>query len=389
MKHSESLATVRILNRYDECHPLRAAWNEIVAAQSAGILDLDVTCTFEWAMTLWRSHLEKTDQRVMILETNGEVACILPLYGFRKTVHGLPCRVAAPLTELYSGRCGFLCRELRAEQFDALFETLHDSAKNWDVFQFSLVDGSPQEAEFLAWQRRSGLQAERIANQTSPYIVLQENWNQHSESLPRKFRHTIRNGEKKMRESGRLQYREFREDANIDFFVDAMLEIERDSWKEAAGTSLTADRKQEIFHTEFLKSAAQTGWLCGHLLLLDEEPVAYINGLLYNGIFSDLKESYKSRYREMSPSHVLKAFVFESLYARSVRLYDFMGVCEEYKMKWTDKTYSRSTYLLYNRTARGWAAQRLGRFNSHSAPAAEHPGAPEESAQFAEGSRST
>jgi CelD/BcsL family acetyltransferase involved in cellulose biosynthesis len=366
MKTLVSPAAARVLSHYDECAPLRDPWNQIVAARSGEILQLDVTCSFEWAMTLWRNHLGKKEQRVLVLEADGEIAGVLPLYQFRKQVHGLPCRAIAPLTELYSGRCGFILRDLGSGQFEALFGAICEAEKNWDVFQFSLVEGSEQHRQFFTWQRKSGLACEEIARQTSPYIVLQESWEQHFASLPKKFRSTIRNGDKRMRERGRLEYREFRQNADIDFFAAAMLEIERDSWKETAGSSLTANRLQETFHTEFLKSALQAGWLSGHLLLLDGEPVAYIYGLLYYGIFSDLKESYKNRYREMSPSHVLKAFAFESLYAHRARLYDFMGVCEDYKMKWTDKTYSRTTYLLYNRTARGWAARRLGRFTGAS-----------------------
>lgn len=368
MKGLLSTTMLRVLTQYDECAPLRASWNAIVAAQSGEILSLDVTCTFEWAMTLWRNHLESKEQRVLVLESDREIAAILPLCNFRKQVHGLPCRAIAPLTELYSGRSGFLLRDPRGEQFETLLGSLCDAEKNWDVFQFTLVDGSAQHREFLAWQARSNLACEEIAKQTSPYIVLQENWDQHFASLPKKFRSTIRNGEKRMREHGRLEYKEFRESADIASFAATMLEIERDSWKESAGTSLTANRLQEAFHTDLLKSALDAGWLSGHLLLLGGEPVAYIYGLLHNGIFSDLKESYKSRYREMSPGHVLKSFAFQSLYSHKARLYDFMGLCEDYKMKWTDKTYSRITYLLFNRTARAWAARGVGRFkgNSHA-----------------------
>lgn len=361
MKTLQSSSVPRVIGSYDACAVLREPWNQIVASQSGDILGLDVTCTFEWAMTLWRNHLERKEQRVLVLESDGEVAAILPLHQFKKQIHGLPCRVIAPFTELYSGRTGFLLRDPSPEQFAALFESLTDSVKDWDVFQFTLVDGSSQQRAFFDWQRGSGLTCEEISKQASPYIVMQENWDQHFASLPKKFRSTIRNGEKRMRDHGQLEYREFRDPSAIRDFAAASLEIEKDSWKEAAGTSLTVNQLQENFHTDFLSSAAENGWLSGHLLLLNNEPVAYIYGLLHNEIFSDLKESYKSRYREMSPGHVLKSFAFQSLYAHAARLYDFMGLCEEYKMKWTDKTYSRSTYLLYNRTTRGWAASRVGR----------------------------
>jgi CelD/BcsL family acetyltransferase involved in cellulose biosynthesis len=371
MKTVSAATVLRVVTQYDECESLRVPWNEIVATQSSDILQLDVTNTFEWAMTLWRNHLGGEKQKVLILEADGEVVGVLPIYQFRKQVHGLPCRVIAPFTELYSGRCGFLLRDPRSSQIGALLGALNEAVTEWDVFQFTVVDGSAQQKELRTWQQESGLECEQISKQTSPYIELQENWDQHLTTLPKKFRSTIRNGERRMRERGRLKYRELRDNANIDYFAAASLEIERESWKEAAGTSLSANPLQESFHSELLRRAAQNGWLCGHILLLDGEPVSYIYGLLYNGIFFDLKESYKSRYREMSPGHVLKAFAFESLYAHKARIYDFMGACEKYKMNWTDKTYSRTSYLVYNCTARAWAARSLGRFmkNSHFATA--------------------
>ncbi|HXJ06050.1 MAG TPA: GNAT family N-acetyltransferase [Candidatus Acidoferrum sp.] len=366
MKRLASPPAVRLLTQYHECASLQTAWNEIVRSQSGDILQLDVTCTFEWVMTLWRNHLEGKEEHVLVLGEDPEIVAILPFHKFRKQVHGLPCRALAPLTELYSGRSGFLIRDPNGGQFEAVLGALCHLEKDWDVFQFTLVDGSAQHEQFFAWQRDSDLVCEEVCRQASPYIVLQENWSQHFTSLPKKFRSTIRNGEKRMRACGHLEYREFRGNADFGCFAAAMMEIERDSWKEAAGTSLTSNRVQETFHTEFLKSALHTGWLSGHLLLLNNEPIAYVHGLLHNGIFSDLKESYKTRFREMSPGHVLKAFVFESLYAAKTRLYDFMGLCEDYKMKWTDRTYSRTTYLLYNRTARAWAARRMSSFKAIS-----------------------
>lgn len=366
MNRASEFDGLQILTQYEDCAALAPAWNEIVATQSDDILQLDVTCTFEWAMTLWRNHLEKKHQRVIVFGSSGEITGILPLYQFRRQVHRLPCRVVAPLTELYSGRCGFLLKKNEARGVNTVFAALRSAGSDWDVFQFALTEGSRQHQEFLAWWRDTGAMCERISHQTSPYIPLQENWVQHFASLPKKLRSTIRNGEKRMREHGRLEYREFREQSGLGTFVAAALEIEKDSWKEAAGTSLTTNSVQENFHTDFLQNAARSGWLCCHLLLLDGEPVAHIYGLLYNGFFFDLKESYKSRFREMSPGHVLKAFAFESLYRHGARVYDFMGVCEEYKMKWTDKTYSQITYLLYNRSLRGWAAYNLGRFKGPS-----------------------
>jgi CelD/BcsL family acetyltransferase involved in cellulose biosynthesis len=368
MKTVSDDTTAKVLTEYEHWASLRQPWNDLVAKQSGEISQLDVTCTFEWAMTLWRNHLGSQEQQVLVLKSGAEINAILPLYRFRKQVHGLPCRVIAPWTEHYSGRCGFLLREPSCGQLGLAMEALIATTKDWDVFQFALIDGSLQDQEFSAWQAQSGMICERIGTQVSPYVALTTDWQQHLSSLPPKLRSKMRNGEKRMRERGHLEYQEFRENADTDFFANAMFEIERGSWKEAAGTSLTTNRLQETFHRDFLKTAVQSGWLCGHLLLLDREPIAYVYGLLYHGIFTGLKESFKTSYREMSPGHVLRTFIFQSLYAHNSRFYDFMGRCDEHKMRWTANTYSRSTYLLYNRTTRAWVARCAGQFLGKAGP---------------------
>jgi CelD/BcsL family acetyltransferase involved in cellulose biosynthesis len=213
-----------------------------------------------------------------------------------------------------------------------------------------------QEKLFLEMTAANAFQVRPIEEQHSPFISLQDKWERHFAGLPKKFRATIRNGGKRLRERGELGYRECVGPQAVADFNAAVIEIEKDSWKGPAGTSIASNPVHEAFHRAITERAAENEFFSGHLLLLDQQPIAYVMGMLYNGVFLDLKESYRNTFREMSPGHVLKNFLFARLYERKVLLYDFMGNCEEYKMKWTDRTYCRVTYLFFNKTLRGKAA---------------------------------
>ncbi len=351
--------TMEALRQPGDWESLRAGWNEIVARQSSGIEDLDVTASFDWAITLWETHLQRGEMEVLTLREADEIMAVLPLYRFRRTIRRIPCRAVAPVTELYSGRIGFLLREPGTDLLESLLEHMRRRISDWDITNLSLVRDSTHEKLFLEYARRHGLRTKVLEENFSPYIPLQDSWNRHFSSLPKKLRSTIRNGEKRLRERGELSYRECRTPEEAAEFNSAVREIEQDSWKEASGTSIASNPIHASFHSSMTLRAAQNGWFSGHLLLLDGEAIAYVMGLLYNGIFLDLKESYCNSFREMSPGHVLKNFLFAKLYEQNARVYDFMGKCEEYKMKWTDKTYCRRTYLLFNKTLRGEAARWL------------------------------
>jgi CelD/BcsL family acetyltransferase involved in cellulose biosynthesis len=243
---------------------------------------------------------------------------------------------------------------------------LFEQSPAWDVFSFTLVDGSKSADLIAELVKQAGYQLEKVYRQESPFIRLAGTWQNYFASLPKKFRWLLRDAEKKLKASGELRYSEYSKGSELEHFLTAMFQIEQKSWKEEQGSSITANERQREFYTTLTAIAAQQGLLSCHLLELNREPIAYIYGLLFNGVFSDLKESYDLAYQSMSPGHALKLFALQRLHERGVRLYDYMGVCEPYKMRWTDKTYVRSTYIIYNKTLPALAARTSGMLINYS-----------------------
>jgi hypothetical protein len=357
--------TFRVLRSPEEWTKLRAPWEVRIERQSGNILGLDVTSTLTWAETLWENHLGRKSLEVLVAESDDEVEALLPFYRSPKTVHSVPCRSIAPITELYSGRCGFLLNEPRVELLECMLKGLREQVPGWDVFVFTLVEESPSRMLLSELEQRGDLWVEKISAQRSPYIVMDKAWEEYFAGLPRKFRWNLRNFEKKMRSAGSVVHRVFESGSNLEEFRSATQEIERASWKEQAGTSLTTNSLQENFHAKLMHAAADRGWFTGHVLEFRGEPVSYVWGLRYGNIFYDFKESYKSVYRDLGPGHVLKLSLMERLFAQGVAFYDYMGLCEEYKLRWTDKTYERSTFLLYNNTLAARAARLAGNVKKH------------------------
>jgi hypothetical protein len=360
--------SLRVTNYDRDWRLLKPVWNEIVANQSEGIQRLDVTCTLEWAETLEKALLRDKKRKTLIVEQDDNIVGILPLYESNESRYGVRANKIAPITELYSGRCGFIFKEYRLEYLNAVIDYLYAELKDWSLFQLTLVEHSESDLLLEESCRRKGLNYYKIYTQVSPYIVFDNTWQNYFNSLPKKFRWHLRNGTKKLEAAGTLRYSTCRKASELERFLASAFEIERASWKEIAGSSITTNDYQMIFYKNFCVSALDRGWFYGHLLEVAGEPIAYIYGIVYQGVFYDFKESYKVQYKESSPGHVLKTFVFDELCKRNIRLYDFMGACDDYKMKWTDKTYSRSTYVLYNDNLGGLAlrlAEKVARYLRH------------------------
>lgn len=357
----ETPLRIEILRSSEESRHVREFWNKIVLEHSGTIEQLDLTSSYEWVRSLWESHLQTQVPTVLVLWKEQEIVGLMPLRTFRRNVRGISCRSFEPVSELYSGRTGFLFRSPQPDLLLTVLNGLEKELGHWDTFSTTVVQGSVDEFALLEAARRGNWHTLVLWRGSSPYIQFHENWASHFAALPKKLRSTMRNGEKRLRERGRLSYREFLSPESLSEFNDAANSIEVDSWKSASGTAIASNPIHEAFHTTLSSRAAENGWFSGHVLFLDEHPIAYILGLLHRGVFLDLKESYRSQFREMSPGHVLKSFAFASLYQKQTTCYDFMGACEDYKMKWTDRVYTRVTYLLFNNTLRSRLARLLGR----------------------------
>lgn len=351
--------SIRVVDGWSEIDALQEVWNSFVARYGGTIEEPDVTATHEWTKIL--SEVFNEPGKFVLMEEGGEVTGILPLYRSAFRMHRVPCRRISPLTELYAGRCAFLLKEVTAESIETLFNAVTQAAPPWDIFMFTLVEGSGTESLFLETARRHSFAFRKLSTQASPYIVLDRPWLEYLATLSKKFQSNLRYYRKKLEKAGNLVYKEYCQGSNGQEFLDAVLQIERASWKESAGTSIAVHVYQQKFYERLTSAALAKGWLSGHLLELDGDPIAYVYGLIYNENFCDLKESYKLAFKDDSPGQVLKAFVMERLIEHQVRIYDYMGLCEPYKLRWTDRSYRRNQYVLYNKTIRGRAAQLLGR----------------------------
>lgn len=270
---------------YEQCATLRGEWDTIVARHSDDILQHDVTATYEWAHDLaavWQGRNPGMQHLIFVLKRDGCVAGILPLYRTTRRMHRRSYRQIAPITQVYSGRVGFLLRDESPEDLAGLLDHLFVNVPAWDVFEITLVDGSVSDALFHQYCRTKGRRCEIIGKRMTPYTVLDCTEEEYVKSLPKTLRQGMKKGYKKLMEAGPVEHRCCTEPRDLESFYEAVRDIERNSWKESAGTSLTKNPYQDDLYGSFMRSAAERGWFSGHLLCYREEPIAYNYGLLHN-----------------------------------------------------------------------------------------------------------
>jgi len=330
------------------------AWERILRSIQREMSGPDATCAPVWAQALAATQLKDCEIRTRLVSRDSQIVAIAPTFMRSSGRFPLRKRELRLVTEAHAGRTALLAENNDPEIVRALLSSMLRESPAWDVFVLSVVAGSPGHTAVVDAAGKLGLPLRCLAMQDSPYIQLPATWDALLAALPKKMRWTIRKGEKDLMALGALTYEEMAAPADVPRLLAAIYAIEQQSWKEQSGTSITAQDAQRAFYESFVELAAQAGILSAHVLSVAGKPVAYILGIAAgDGVFLDQKESFDLAFSEYSPGHVLKRYAIQTLLARGVRLYDLMGVCEPYKMRWTDKTYTRLTLALFNKTLGG------------------------------------
>lgn len=331
-------------------------WNGLLAPDKV-THGVDVTATFEWNAALIESFLEPQGATLLVAEdSNGCVLGILPI-----------CRPPAPegaervgriafLPELYGGRYGLLLRERSEAVLHTLLERATQAMPDWECLELTLPEDSPDLAFIGNALKSQCLGMIQQPLERSPYICLPANFDDYFKTLRPNFRTEIRRGERRLGEQGRLRRRLFTSPDDVTPLWQAILDIERHSWKQAAGTSMTKNPEQERFYRCLLPRAAESGQLLSTVLYLDDRPIAHQMCLQRDSTVGVLKMSYVEDLRRYYPATVLLVGYLRDLIEYGIGSMDFMGHCEEFKMRWTSLTYGRTKCLLFRRNLRGHLA---------------------------------
>ena len=327
-------------------------WNGLLSNLSGDVGSSDISISYAWVESLIETSKIADDSEAIVISDNYSVRAIVPIY---HQTHGrfMQSRSISLTTELYSGRPNLLISPPEEDVFDPLLHYLQTEKSDWDIFFISIVDGARTFPLIEAIRKSKHFNIARYSESTSPYLRLDGNWAKLAAALPKKLRWTIKKSEKNLESIGSIEYVHYCKSSEVATFLAAMMTIEGNSWKDDADSSLTKRSQQFQFYESFLHKAANIGWFSGHILYVDRRPIAHVCGTILNNTFLDMKESYDNSFRKYSPSHVLKKYVLSTLCELEVTYFDFMGDCEEYKMRWTSLTYVKASYVIFNKTIKG------------------------------------
>src|SRR5262249_18689606 len=159
-------------------------------------------------------------------------------------------------------------------------------------------------------------------------------------ALGRFRRKEFRRLEKRLAETGRLEYTTLEQGGDVDAWVEEFLEFEAKSWKGKGGRALVCSETDRKYFVEIAREAFRRGRLMMHALHLYGLPIAYkVNFLSGDGSFA-FKIAFDEEYARYSPGVLLELENIRLLHERTqIRWMDSCANPDRFMINqlWTDR----------------------------------------------------
>jgi CelD/BcsL family acetyltransferase involved in cellulose biosynthesis len=341
--------TVEKIDRLDAFQALKGEWDELLARcpQRTPFL------THDW-MTIWWKHFGVGKELcTLVLREDGRAVAIAPLMKYWGRFYDryvkLPARVIETMANYHSNRVDLIYAESHYEYLAKLWEYLL-AQKGWDFLRLYPV---PAESPTVAGLRRlvthQGLRATFLPDQTSPYLTIQQEWDEYTRQLPYQVKRKIRKGER-LKSDADLKIEMFTHDVDVDTVMRQMFEVADKGWAGEARTAISSTEQLRGFYVDLARLANQQGWLFMGLLKAGEQPIAYEYNLRYEGTAYNLKLGFDPAFAHYSPGYILRYDLLANAFQNGHRFseFDFLGSAELYKLVWTQQTRPHVKIYLYH-----------------------------------------
>ena len=217
----------------------------------------------------------------------------------------------------------------------------------------------PDGQGFAAWQAATARRGHRtIAWEVAraPYVSLEGEWTGYRSSLERKFRKELERLDRRLADSGRVEFVVDEGSARWPEVLEEGLRIEGSGWKAESGTAILSRPETARFYRTVAAWAAERGWLRLKFLRLDGRAVAFDLALEADGVAHVLKGGFDPDLRRLGPGMLLTERSLRRAFELGLRSYELHGSDDTYKLRWTSTTRSRVNAQAFPRSVAGTLA---------------------------------
>jgi CelD/BcsL family acetyltransferase involved in cellulose biosynthesis len=323
---------------------LRTDWNQLLARSLTNTIFL----TWEWISAWWEVFGEGTDIFVVtVRDKAGRLVGAAPLIVRRSKCYRFPVKEMTFIGIGHADQQDFLIVQRDTGIVNQILSDVYGQKQRWDVVRLEQI---PSESP-LVWGRVNGdFRHGGEEGSSCPCIKIAGSWEEYMKSLSKKFRRDIKHKINRMNRLGKWRFHMGIDGDGLDDVVRSMEQIEAKSRKMWTGNAFFPTNGNRDFVVRLSTLFLEQSWLDYSTILLNDEPVAYLLGFLYNHRYYSYNMAFSDQFREASPGKLLLhekiKWCFEN--PDLVREFDFLRGDTYLKRLWTSESRRYSQVIFFN-----------------------------------------
>jgi hypothetical protein len=228
------------------------------------------------------------------------------------------------------------------EAFAAFFDWLDAGSHNCSLMEFGFVTGEGPFHHLLLDYLNNRLKFTYVTESFTRALFRPDADAETyiRSALRRDRRKEYRRQEKRLSETGRLEYAELEPGADVEAWIEEFLEFEANSWKGKGGRALACNETDREYFVEVAREAFRRGKLMMLALRFNGRPIAYkLNFLSGVGSFA-FKIAFDEEFARYSPGVLLELENIRLLHERpQIRWMDSCADPDRFMINhlWTDR----------------------------------------------------
>jgi len=298
--------------------------------------------SLDWLEVYWRHFAGGGRLRVLVIYSDRRPIGILPLVVQTERTRVGPVRVLTYPLHGWGTFYGPIGPNPTAT-LTAGLRHIRQTRRDWDLLDLRWVDSDGcDRGRTQAAMRQAGFFVRKQAWAQAAVIDMQGTWAQYWQGRTRKWQENVRRCRRRLAEQGKVTFLRYRPeglahgdaDPRWDLY-DQCLRIAQRSWQGSStgGTTLSHSCVRQYLR-ETHAAAVRTGSLDLNLLLLFDQPVAFIYNYYYQGRVYGLRKGFDPKLAAARPGTVLQAAVLEDSFKRGDCHYDMGENYLDVKRHW-------------------------------------------------------
>ncbi len=325
--------TLHVYKGLEELSALRPAWDDLLTQYPPAT----TFSTWEWLTCWWQSFGRNKQLLVLALSDSSSLLGLAPLAISEERVGWFPSRVLRLMGD-GSGDSDNLDLPVRPG-FEKVFaeyilDYLMRHKRSWDVCLFeTLPEDSLVSSQMQAILGSSRWKLFQYSSNSSA-VLLPQTWEMYTQSLTSEDRNNLVRYTRRLQKRYRTRIHRCTCPDELHIFLEALFRLHQGRWQSGGQPGSFSSSERRDFYARLSSCLLARKWLELWALELDGEIAAVQFAFRYGDRVFQLQEGYDHKRNTDRPGFVLRGEVLKQLISEKVRMYDFLGGEDPYKVRW-------------------------------------------------------